>query len=889
MKNSSAFVPLVLPNYNVMSPLQLEAPGLGHAGFMIVDSLGRDQYYEFGRYSAAKNSNLITNHPTNSGNVRSVSIPGLMSFDEDGKISQNSLRSALDHVYGASGMYKADTGVAVVTQFGINKLQYDDISAYLDSFIDNVNAGKQSYGILGTNCIQFVEDAAKAANLKISITQDLPHTSIPNIEAGNILSRAGAGFLYSGPNSWLGSGIEATGTIHANVEQSLDAIVQTGNAIDQWGTAASQGLAPLNTLNSAPQVPTAPTLPVDPISFKPLYAPSPLTSVTPLTPASLSDFRNFWDASSYDEGGGYSSGSGRGGSSDIYGGYGSSSWGGGSFGDDGSFGGSGGSPGGDGGRGGGGGGGGGPFDKWNGPDEGDRGRNAHDLGWGKGSNPFDNWNGPDEGDKGRNAHDLGWGQREWTDYGVGKGLHWATDTGDYDPDAVEGVPVLLDLSGNGLSIDELSNSSKFVDIDGDGYLHRTAWAGAGTGVLVIDANGDGKISQSNEFVFTEWDSSATSDLEALKHVFDTNGNGKLDAGDVQWSKFRVDVNGQLVTLDGLGITSIDLTPKGSGQTFSDGSAITGTTTFTRADGTTGTVGDAQLMADDDAYIVKTTSATKADSSVEKTILAYDKDGSLAFRNIVTTSADGKSVQTQFDDDGNGTFDRSQTNVLTVDASGVQTKTVSNFNADGSLKDRTTTVTSADHLTVTTTVDQDGDGIADQRQTFVKSADGSTTTTTQQLSVNGTLLFGTAVTSSADGLTKTTSLDPDGNGAHDDIVTETTTVAADGSRTKTVIDRSSNGKVLSEVDTSMSADGRTITVSVDADGNGPRETKTVTTSTTAASGDVTLVTSTYNTNASSILRSKSTTVTTANGLSKTTTSDLNADNVIDFTDTDVTVI
>jgi len=451
-------------------------------------------------------------------------------------------------------------------------------------------------------------------------------------------------------------------------------------------------------------------------------------------------------------------------------------------------------------------------------------------------------------------------------------------------------PVLLDLSGNGLSIETLSTSSKFLDLDGDGYQHRTAWAAAGTGVLIIDANGDGKISQSNEFAFTEWDSSATSDLEALKHIFDTNGNGKLDAGDAQWSKFRVEVNGQLVTLDSLGITSIDLTPKGSGQTYEDGSAITGTTTFTRADGTTGTIGDAKLANDDAAYIVKTSSTTKADSSVEKTILAYNADGSLAFRNVVTTSADGKSVQTQFDDDGNGTFDRSQTNVLTVDASGVQTKTVSNFNADGSLSDRTTTVTSADHLTVTTTVDQDGDGIINQRQTYVQNADGSTTTTTEQLSVDGTLLTKTMVASSANGLVKTTSLDRDANGVYDDIVTETTTVAADGSRSKTVIDRSSNNKVLSQVDTATSADGRTITVSVDADGNGPRETKTVTTSTVAAgSGAVTLDTIVYNTNASSIKRSKSTTVTTADGLSKTTTSDVNADGVIDFTDTDVTVI
>ncbi|MGR9259173.1 hypothetical protein [Rhizobium leguminosarum] len=445
------------------------------------------------------------------------------------------------------------------------------------------------------------------------------------------------------------------------------------------------------------------------------------------------------------------------------------------------------------------------------------------------------------------------------------------------------------MSGNGLSVETLSTSSKFLDLDGDGYQHRTAWAGTGTGVLIVDANGDGKITQSSEFAFTEWDSSATSDLEALKHIFDTNGNGKLDAGDAQWSKFRVEVNGQLVTLDSLGITSIDLTPKGSGQTFEDGSAITGTTTFTRADGTTGTVGDAKLANDDAAYIIKTTSVTKADSSVEKTILAYHADGSLAFRNVITTSADGKSVQTQFDDDGNGTFDRSQTNALTVDANAVQTKTVSNFNADGSLVDRTITVTSADHLTVTTTVDQDGDGIINQRQTYIQNADGSTTTTREQLSVNGTLLTKTMVASSADGLVKTTSRDIDGNGVYDDIVTETTTIAADGSRNKTTVDRSSNNKVLSQVDTSTSADGRTITVSVDADGNGPRETKTVTTSTTAASGDVTLVTSTYNTNASSILRSKTTTVTTANGLSTTVNSDVNADNVNDFTDTDVTVI
>nr|WP_312884078.1 hypothetical protein [Rhizobium laguerreae] len=728
-------------------------------------------------------------------------------------------------MFGTSGMYKSDTGVAVVTQFGISNQQYSNISNYLTSFIDNVNAGKQSYAILGVNCIRFVEDAAKAADLKISVYGDLPSTSIPSVAAENILSGAGAGLLYSGPNSWLGSGIEATGTIHSNIEKSLDAIVQTGHAIDQWGTTLSEGLSPLNTLNSASLSPAEPVSALVPSTISELTAPAPMTSVAPLAPASLQDFSSLPNYGYYQ--GGQSS---TGGWNDF-----------------------------------------GGFDSEDSYTRQSRG------GWGK------TWVG--DPNKGR-AYD---GSKDGVlSIGISRGWTWTW------MDASSGwgqrsSPVILDIAGSGLSISSLDESSRFIDLEGNGYQHRTAWAGGGNGVLVFDADADGKISRSSEFAFTEWDSSATSDLEALKHVFDTNSNGKLDAGDAQWSKFRVDVNGQLVTLDSLGITSIDLAPKGSGQTFSDGSAITGTTTFTRADGTTGTVGDATLANDDAAYIVKTTSVTKADSSVEKTILAYNKDGSLAFRNVATTSADGKSVKTQFDDDGNGTFDRSQTNVLTTDASGVQTKTVSNFNNDGSLSDRITTVTSADHLTVTTTIDQDGDGVANQRQTFVQNSEGSTTTTTQQLSVNGTVLFGTAVNGSANGLVKTTSLDQDGNGVYDDIITETTTVAADGSRTKTVIDRSSNGKVLSEVSTSTSADGRTITVSVDADGNGPRETKTVTTSTTAASGDVTLVTSTYNTNASSLLRSKTTTVTTANGLSKTTTSDVNADGVVDFTDTDVTVI
>ncbi len=448
------------------------------------------------------------------------------------------------------------------------------------------------------------------------------------------------------------------------------------------------------------------------------------------------------------------------------------------------------------------------------------------------------------------------------------------------------VPVLLDLSGNGLNLNTLGTSSQFVNVNGDGYQHRMAWAGNGTGVLVFDADGDGKISNSKEFEFTQWDPTATGDLEAIKDVFDTNGNGKLDAGDAQWSKFKVMVNGQLVLLDQLGITSIDLTPKGSGQSFSDGSAITGTTTYTKSDGSAGAVGDAVLASDSNGYIVTSTVVTNADQSKTNTTQAYNADGSLAFQDLVTSSADGNSVSTQFDDDGNGTYDRSQTDVTTV-ASGVRTRVVTNINADGSVLNSTTTVTSADHNAITTTVDQDGDGKADQSQTFVTNADGSTTTTTKTLSASGAVLQQVQAQSSADGLTKTTKTDINGDGTYDEIVSDTTIVAGDGSRTRTVSDTSANGTLLSSVTTATSADRHTKTVTSDLDGNGTIDERDLTQTTIAANGDVTTVATT--TNGDNSARSKVTTVAAANGLSTTVSTDVTGDGIADLVHSDVTTV
>jgi hypothetical protein len=74
---------------------------------------------------------------------------------------------------------------------------------------------------------------------------------------------------------------------------------------------------------------------------------------------------------------------------------------------------------------------------------------------------------------------------------------------------------------------------------GSGFKNRTAWAGAGNAVLFFDPNDTNAITQANQIVFTDWDPTASTDMQALLDVFDTDHDGKLDAGDVNFSKFKL--------------------------------------------------------------------------------------------------------------------------------------------------------------------------------------------------------------------------------------------------------------------------------------------------------------------------------------------------------------
>lgn len=77
-------------------------------------------------------------------------------------------------------------------------------------------------------------------------------------------------------------------------------------------------------------------------------------------------------------------------------------------------------------------------------------------------------------------------------------------------------PVVLDLNGDGT----LSYTQQLMDVTGDRQAEYTAWAAAQDGVLVRDADGDGRLIRPSEFAFAR--SSKETDLQSLAAQYDSN-------------------------------------------------------------------------------------------------------------------------------------------------------------------------------------------------------------------------------------------------------------------------------------------------------------------------------------------------------------------------------
>ncbi|WP_218967103.1 calcium-binding protein [Snodgrassella communis] len=169
-------------------------------------------------------------------------------------------------------------------------------------------------------------------------------------------------------------------------------------------------------------------------------------------------------------------------------------------------------------------------------------------------------------------------------------------------------PLIIDLNFNGVETDRLGIGAYF-DLDHNGFAEETAWAKYNDGLLALDLNGNGIIDNGSELFGNNTilpdGSKASNGFEALKQ-YDSNGDGVINHLDDIWSKLRVwqdqtadgiTQQGELHTLDELGITSIDLHYKESDYVDNSNNSHKQQSTVTWKDGKTSNIDDVWLQTD----------------------------------------------------------------------------------------------------------------------------------------------------------------------------------------------------------------------------------------------------------------------------------------------------
>ena len=184
--------------------------------------------------------------------------------------------------------------------------------------------------------------------------------------------------------------------------------------------------------------------------------------------------------------------------------------------------------------------------------------------------------------------------------------------------AIRVLPVVIDLNRDGI----LSYGQVNMDVNGDGYLDTTKWAGAQDGVLVWDKFADGLVHDNSQYAFAQYATTyrfdalgnvrAATDLEGLADAFDSNHDGTFNASDAQFAEFKIwqDTNqngvsdaGEVRSLAEWGIAEINLTSDGVQRIPVEGVLEAGRTTATATDGSSVLVSDAGFKYNKLAYNV----------------------------------------------------------------------------------------------------------------------------------------------------------------------------------------------------------------------------------------------------------------------------------------------
>ncbi|MBK7764857.1 MAG: hypothetical protein IPI44_01390 [Sulfuritalea sp.] len=171
-------------------------------------------------------------------------------------------------------------------------------------------------------------------------------------------------------------------------------------------------------------------------------------------------------------------------------------------------------------------------------------------------------------------------------------------------------PLILDLDGDGLETTGINPAAPILfDHDGDGVKTATGWVRSDDALLVLDRNGNGAIDNGTELfgdATNRYTGGKAADGFAALAQEDTNGDGKVDSLDARFANLRLwrDLNqdgisqaGELFTLASQGITALNVARTANATLLANGNQIADLGGFVRGDGTGGTLGAVEQLAD----------------------------------------------------------------------------------------------------------------------------------------------------------------------------------------------------------------------------------------------------------------------------------------------------
>ncbi|MFE8046225.1 calcium-binding protein [Brenneria goodwinii] len=168
-------------------------------------------------------------------------------------------------------------------------------------------------------------------------------------------------------------------------------------------------------------------------------------------------------------------------------------------------------------------------------------------------------------------------------------------------------PIVIDLDGDG--IETLKTGAAYFDFNSDALSELTGWVSPDDGLLALDRNGDGRISNGGELFGNH---SILSNGETADNGFlalaeyDDNGDKAIDAQDAAYATLQIwrDLNGngisdkgELQSLADAGVAAISIDYNNSSRVDAHGHQHRQTASVTLSDGTTSSAADVWFKVD----------------------------------------------------------------------------------------------------------------------------------------------------------------------------------------------------------------------------------------------------------------------------------------------------